>query len=73
MKFCTEREKKYQLDSSNILEVIDFTLMQNSSCFRAPLKSEGGHGSQTLLKPVREHFYRNFPLVQDKLSWKIYF
>ena len=48
-------------------------LMQNSSCFRAPLKSERSHGSQTLLKPAWEHFYRNVPLAQDKLSWKISF
>ena len=49
------------------------TLMQKSFCFRAPLKSERVRGSETLLKPARERFYRNFPLVQEKLSWKISF
>ena len=47
--------------------------MPNSSCFRAPFKNERVHGFQTVMKPAGEHFYSNFPLFQDKLSWKISF
>ena len=47
--------------------------MPSSFCFRAPLKSERVHGSQTLLKSAWENFYCNFPVFQDKLSGKISF
>ena len=49
------------------------TWMRTSCCFRAPFKSESAHVFQTLLKRAHENFYRNFPLFQDKLRWKISF
>ena len=44
--------------------------MLESSCFRTPLGSQHVNGSQTLLKPVRQHFYPKFPLLSDKFSCK---
>ena len=44
--------------------------MPERSCFRTPFQSQGVHRSQTLLKPSLQQFYSNFPLIQDKLSWK---
>ena len=67
-------EKKDQLHSINISEVIDLTnvvtSMTESSCFKKPFEILHVHGSQTLLKPALQHFYPNFPLIQKKLSWK---
>ena len=44
--------------------------MFERSCFRTLFRSYSVSGSQTLLKPERQHFYPNFPLLSDKLSWK---
>ena len=67
-------EKKDQLDSLNIFEVIDSEKcaywMPKSSCLRTPFGSQCAHWSQTLLKSARQDFYPNFPLIWDKLSWK---
>ena len=41
------------------------TSMPESFCFRTPLKSQRVHGSQTLQKAALEHFYSNFPLIQE--------
>ena len=41
--------------------------------FRIPFQSQSVHGSKTVLKPPLQHFYRNFPLIYDKLSSKISF
>ena len=44
------------------------TWMVERSSFRN--SSVVASGSQTLLKPQRQCFYRKFPLLSDKLSWK---
>ena len=44
--------------------------MPKSNCFRKIFGSERNHGSQTLPKSVCQNFYPNFPLIQNKLSWK---
>ena len=44
--------------------------MPESSSFRTLFESERVHGCQTLLKPTRQLFSANFPLIQDKLSYK---
>ena len=43
---------------------------QNSSCFRTPFKSQSVHRSQTLLKYARNSFCRDFPLIEEKLTWQ---
>ena len=40
--------------------------MPDTSCFRTPLRNERVHGSKTLVISAWSHFYRNFPLIQDK-------
>ena len=35
-----------------------------------PFASKLVHRSQTLLEPPLQHFYLNFPLIHEKLSWK---
>ena len=44
--------------------------MSESPFFRTPLGKQRVHGSQTLAKSARWHFYPNFSLIQDKLSLK---
>ena len=44
--------------------------MPKSNCFRTPFASEREHESQTLLKYYWQHFYRNFPIIQNKLDSK---
>ena len=39
-------------------------------CFRTPFQSQSVHGTMPVLKPVLQHFYPNFPLLYNKLSWK---
>ena len=46
--------------------------MLESSCLRTPFESQGVNGSQALLKPAQQHFYPNFALISDKLSWKTF-
>ena len=46
------------------------TRVPKSNCFRTHFGSERVHGSQTLHKSPWQHFYPNFQLIQDKLSWK---
>ena len=46
------------------------TLMPVTSRFRTHFDSKRVNGSQTLLEPALHHFYRNFPLIQDKLCKK---
>ena len=48
------------------------TSMRVSSCFRTPFPSKRVHGSQTLLQPALQHFYANFQLIYDILSWKTF-
>ena len=43
--------------------------MPITSCFRTLLESKCFHGSQTLVKPALQHFYPNFQLIWEKLSW----
>ena len=45
--------------------------MPVSSCFGTPFRSKRVHGSQKLLEPPLKQFDYNFPLIQEKLSWKI--
>ena len=42
--------------------------MPESFCFRTLFQSQSDRRSQTLLKAGRQDFYRNFPLMEDKLS-----
>ena len=42
--------------------------MPESPGFRTSFESEGVDVCQTLLASARQHFYPNFPLIQDKLS-----
>ena len=44
-----------------------------SSCFRTLFGNQRVHGSQTLTKCARRHFYPNFPLIWDKVSDKTSF
>ena len=44
------------------------TWMPESSRFKTPFLTESVDVSQTMLKSPRQQFYRNFPLIQDKLS-----
>ena len=44
--------------------------MPESSSFKTPFHSKRVHGSQTLLKFSRQHFYLNFPFIYNKLSCK---
>ena len=53
------------LGSRNVL-----TWINESSCFRTFFQSQRVHVSQAILKSARQHFYPNFPLRQEKLSWK---
>ena len=53
------------LTSKNVLPWIS-----KRSCFRRPFESQIVRTSQTLLKSARNCFYPNFPLIEDKLSWK---
>ena len=46
------------------------TLMAESSCFRTPFESQRVHTFETLQKPGLQHFYFNFRLMEDRLSWK---
>ena len=46
------------------------TWMAEISYIRTPFQSQRVHVSQTLLKSVWQHFYRNFPLTTNKLSSK---
>ena len=48
------------------------TSMAESSCFRTPIESQRVHRSETLLKPALRDFYSNFPLMQDRWSWKTF-
>ena len=60
-------EKKGQLHSLNILEVINptnvVTSIALSSCFRTLFASKCVHGSKTLLEPALQHFSSNFSLI----------
>ena len=47
------------------------TLMPVSSCFRTPFASKRVHVSQTLLEPALKNLDPTFPLIYEKLSWKI--
>ena len=42
----------------------------HSSRFRTPFGSQRVNGLQTLLKPARRRFLRNFLFISEKLSWK---
>ena len=44
--------------------------MLESSCFETPFSSQRVNGSKTILKFGRQHFYPNFQLISDKLSWE---
>ena len=44
--------------------------MLESSRFRTPVESQRVHGCQTLLKWARQDIHLNFPLTQEKLSYK---
>ena len=44
--------------------------MQESSHFITPLESERVQGLQSLLKQAPQNVYPEFPLSQDKMSWK---
>ena len=44
--------------------------MPESSCFRTLFRSQCVNGSQNLLKAARQHFYLNFGLFLEKLTWK---
>ena len=46
------------------------TSMPLSVCFSTASNIKRVHGSQTLLDPPLQHFYLNFPLIQDRLTWK---
>ena len=46
------------------------TAMLESSSFITPFESQRFHASQTLLKPILQHFYSNFPLIYHILSWE---
>ena len=43
--------------------------MPESSCFRTPFESEDVHRSKTLLEPPLQHFYSNFRVTKEWLSW----
>ena len=45
--------------------------MPVSSCFRTPFANKRIHGTQTLLEHALQRFYPNFPLLYEKVSWKI--
>ena len=44
--------------------------MPKNSRFRTPLEGKQVYGLQSLLKSARQHFYSNFQLSQNKLSYK---
>ena len=46
------------------------TWMPESSYFRTPFESQRVHGYYTLPERPWQHFYQNFPFMQDTLSWK---
>ena len=46
------------------------TWMLERSRFRTPVESQRVHGWQTLLKWARKDIHLNFPLTQEKLSYK---
>ena len=46
------------------------TSMPLTSCFITPFHSKRVHEPQTLLRPALRHFCPNFPLIQQKFSWK---
>ena len=48
------------------------TLMPVSSCFRTPFTSKCVHVSQRLLQRFLKHFNSKFPLIYDKLYWKLF-
>ena len=43
--------------------------MPEKSCFRTPFGSQPFKRSKTRLKSARQHFYANFPLISNKLSY----
>ena len=45
--------------------------MPESSSFRIPLQNTGVHGSLTTTNPGMQHFYPNFQLILQELSYKI--
>ena len=45
--------------------------MSVNSCFRTPVTGKRVHVSQTLPEPAVKHFNSSFPLMWEKLSWKI--
>ena len=47
------------------------TSMPVRSSFRTPFASKRVHGSQILLEHALQRFFPNFPLIQDKVYWKI--
>ena len=47
-----------------------FPWMPKSSSFRTLFGIHSIYGSQALSKSTRHRFYPDFPLLQDKLSWK---
>ena len=44
--------------------------MPEGYCSKTPFGRKRVHGSQTLMESARQHFYFNFPLLLDKLSWR---
>ena len=68
-------EKKYELYNLNISEIIHsekygYLNVPESSYFRTPFESQCVHGHQALVKRPCQHFYQNFQLIRDTLSWK---
>ena len=39
-------------------------------CFRTPFGKQRVKGFQSLFKSARHHYYRIFPWIRDKMSWK---
>ena len=66
--------KKISFIASTLARLLSLTnvvtSMPETSCFRTPFESKRVHVSQTLQKSARQHFYLNFELTTDKLSWK---
>ena len=46
--------------------------MAQSSCFRTHFERQDVHRSETLLRRALHHFYFNFRLMQQRLSWETF-